>query len=729
MPKSLSKESLRAIVQAGLESSANYFGGQLQRRREKALDYYFGYPLGNEVAGRSTVVSTEVRDVIEGMLPGLLRPFTSAGDVVRFDPVGPEDEQAAEQATQYCNHVFKKMNSGFTLLHEGFKDALISGMGCFKVWWDEREEDVVEEYEGLSDEELTLLLDDADIEVVEHTLIIDDGVMPTTTNNVRVKRVRQDGRIRIDTVAPEDFFIDRQARTLEEAQFVAHRVKYHASDLLAMGYSKKQIEKIPSSTNEEFGTETQIREALDDSNFGDGGPSEDAHDPSRREIWLYECYIRADRNGDGISERLKILAAGSGSYEILDIEEVDAFPFAVLIPIPMPHRFFGMSLADQLFDIQEIKTQLWRQLLDNLFSMNHQRSEVVEGQVNMADMLNSRPGGVVRVKAPGMIKPLVTQPAGNQIVAALEYADVVEERRTGYSRLNQGMDVNALGNNTTATGVNALVGMAQQRVEMMARIFAEGGVKNLFRLIFKLVQQHQQREQMLRLRNEWVVIDPRTWASQMDLSISVGLGTGTHDQQLAQISSVLSTQHTIASEMGMGEGSLVTRGNIYRTLIRQAELAGVPAPEAYYTQPPEGPDPQPGPAPADRFMESQIQVEMAKIEAGREKVRTAHEHEMHKLEAEVLIKREEITARMEIEAAKLQASAEAGATKLEVEAALTRERIEADAVAGATTLEVRSEMERERLTRAEFEAQRNQNPMPGPMPDQMPDQMVDIGAG
>lgn len=683
--KRVSEEGLKAIIADGIRTSAGYQGGELQRRREKALEYYLGYPNGKEVEGRSSVLSTDVMDTVESMLPGLLKPFTAAGEVVRFDPVGPEDEAQADQATEYVNHVFLKKNNGFQLLHEGFKDALLSGIGVFYYYWDEREDVTRETYEGLPTEELVLLLADDNIEPVEHTER-DDGL-----HDVTIARTSQVGSVKIDTIAPEDFLIERKARFLEEANFVAHRVKTTASDLLAMGFSKAKVDSIQSHDEEDLSTERLLREGLDDSDFGNNSTGEDAFDDSRRQIWLYNCFVKTDRNGDGIAEIVNVLAAGSGSYEILDEQEVDDFPYACLIPIPMPHRFFGMSLADQLFEVQDIKTALWRSLLDNVYLSNNARHEVVEGQVNMNDMINSRPGGVVRVKAPGMINQLQSMPVAGQALSALEYADTVKENRTGVTKYNQGLDANSL--NQTATGVNLIMGMAQQRIEMIARLFAEGGIRDLFVGILKLVVQHQTRPEMVRLYNEWVPMDPRNWKTEYDITVNVGLGSGSQEQQVMVMNKILEIQREIASNMGMGQGSLVTRKNIYNSLKKMAEAAGLKDPASYFTPPaPDGSDePQPQPDPNVVFMQTQLEIEREKLSVKMQEMQTKHAHDMHelnarmdlereKMEMQMALEREKLAVSMEETAAKIAADAEAGSTKLQVQAALEREKAELAAV-------------------------------------------------
>jgi hypothetical protein len=691
--KKITKDTLKSIVADGIRSSAGYYGGELQRRREKALEYYLGYPMGTEVEGRSTVISTDVMDTIESMLPSLLKPFTGSGEVVKFEPVGPEDEETAEQATKYCNYVFLKDNPGVQILHEAFKDALLSGIGIFKTYYEDKKDVTSETYENLSMEEVTLLLADPEVEAVEHSyeeasadlgLFGDDEAPASTPENgysghtVKIRRTKTKGRCVVETVAPEDFYIERKARTLDEANFVASRTRYTASDLTALGYKQSLIDQIPALDEEDFSTEKLLREQIDDSDFGGSHTGPADHDPTRREIWLYDCYVKVDRNGDGIAEWVRVLAGGSGSYLILEEEEVDEPPFSTIVPIPMPHRFFGMSIADQTLMIQETKTALIRNLLDNIYLANNQRHEVVEGMVNMEDMLNSRPGGVVRVKNPGMVREMVTQPVGNQILSALQYADEMKEVRTGVTKHSQGLDQDSLNPNQTATGVQLMLTMSQQRIEMIGRLFADGGVKDLFKKVLKCVSKHQNQERVIRINNNWVPMDPRNWNTEYDVTVMVGLGHGNDEQRQMALTNILTAQKELAANMGFDSGSIVSRQNVYSALTDLVKEGGLENPDKYFTQPaPDGSDiPEPKPDANEMFMQAQMKIESDKLVIKREELQAEHQLKMMEMEQKLAIEREKISADMEQTAAKIAADAESGSTKLEVEAGLARERLE-----------------------------------------------------
>jgi hypothetical protein len=590
----MTESELKAILSAEIEDSIGHVGGELSEQRRKALDYYLGQPFGNEIEGRSKVVSTDVADTIEWILPSLLRIFTAGDDVVRYEPTGPEDEEVARQATEYANWIFTRDNPGFLILYTLFKDALLQKNGIGKVWWEETEEDQREVYRQKTPDEVQALLADPDVELIEareyraERIGIDPSgaivAMPVVFHDVTVKRRRRSGRVRVMPVPPDEFLISRRARTIEEAAFVAHRVRRSVSELLALGYDRKTVEALPDAGEDDPNGEERAR-----FDFDDTGDPAGSHGLNRamREVWITECYIRADWDGDGIAERRKITVGGTGD-EILDNEPWDGpLPFVSLTPIIMPHRFFGLSVADLVMDLQLIKSTILRQILDNLYLSNNGR-HVISDQVNLDDMLTVRPGGIVRLKSGAMpsqghVLPLDTPLVAAQAFPMLEYIDGIREGRTGVTRYNQGLHADTL--NKTASGINQIMTAAQQRVELIARVFAETGIKDLFRKILELVGKHQNAPRIIRLRNRWVPMDPRNWNTQMDLSINVGLGTGNRDQMLVHLQNLLGIQVQAIKLQGGVAGPIVTLENVYNTLAKLVENAGLKSVDAYFTAP------------------------------------------------------------------------------------------------------------------------------------------------
>jgi hypothetical protein len=412
-----------------------------------------------------------------------------------------------------------------------------------------------------------------------------------------------------------------------------------------MGYDRDLVGRLPGAEEDDPTGERRERFAIEDDLDRSAA---DSANRAMREVWITECYIRCDWDGDGIAERRKVTVAGSGQ-EILDNEPWDGpLPFVSLTPIIMPHRFFGLSVADLVMDLQLIKSTIVRQILDNLYLSNNGR-HVISEQVNLDDMMTARPGGIVRLKngalpGQGHIVPLDTPMVAAQAFPMLEYLDGVRENRTGVTRYMQGIDADSL--NKTATGISQIMTAAQQRVELIARVFAETGVKDLFRKILELVNRHQSAPRIIRLRNRWVPMDPRQWTTQMDVSIAVGLGTGNKDQTLIHLRSLLEIQVQAIRMQGGVDGPLVRLENVYNTLAKLVENAGLKSADAYFTDPaqrPPAPPPAPAapqPDPAMTAVQQQAQLAAARLAFDRQRAAADLALDQAKLAADIAMKRD-----------------------------------------------------------------------------------------
>ena len=566
---------LQSVLRAEFDDARDYHTNQLGNERQKAGDYYLGAKFGNEQEGRSSVVSTEVADTIEYVMPSLMRIFASTDEAVRFMPRGPEDVEAAEQASEYVNWVLNNENAGFTILHNWFKDALLNKMGVVKFWWDEKVETSTEEYEGLSDPEFALLVSDQAVEVVEHeqkvlqAAVVDpmSGVMVSpqiVSHEVTVRRRRKYGCIKVDNVPPEEFFANKRARSLEDARFVAHRVEMTASDLIAMGYDRDLVESKAGATSDlETDAERNRR-------FADLAKNDPADD-SQRTVLVTECYARVDYDGDGIAELRRIVCFGE-DMEVAANDPFDHIPFAVVSPILMPHKLVGRSLAELVMDLQLIKSTVLRQLLDNLYLSNNSRVVVVDGQVNLDDLLTNRPGGIVRSAAPGMVSPLSVPQIGQQAFGMLEYLDAVREQRTGINRASMGLDADKL-QSTTAIAVQAQMSASQGKIEMIARVFAETGMRALFKGLLHLATKYENRPKIIRLRGKFVPMDPRNWKTEYDVSVNVGLGTGQVQERMQALMMVLGKQEQLLQQLGL-QNPVVSPNQYLNTLKQLVQLAG-----------------------------------------------------------------------------------------------------------------------------------------------------------
>ena len=608
---------LRAILSNQIQNAVGFLGGELSESRRKSLEYYLGDRLGTEIDGRSQVVSTDVADTIESMLPGLLKVFTASDKVVSCEPVTGEDVGIAEQATAYLNHVFYKDNPGFKLLYNFFKDALIEKNGFLKVYWDDSEKAEHETYKNLTLAEKEALLDTKDdIELVEEEEIEDtvaaeqielakdqaelQGLDISQVNfpdpvlyNCKIKRISKTGKVKIESIPPEEFLINRTAKTIDDADFVSHKVLMTRSDIVQMGFSQEEVDELPRTENDIFNTEQDIRNQ-NVSNF----QTNVATDSSTEKVLVYESYIKYDYDEDGIAELRKVISAGDDGFKVLSNEPCDGVPFVSVTPIPMPHRFYGRSISELVEDIQLMKSTVMRQLLDNMYLTNNNRVAIMDGMVNMDDLLTTRPGGVVRTKQPPnqVMQPLQAQPISQQAFPLLSYLDSVREVRSGVSKQAQGLDPNTL-NAKTATGVNALMTQTQMRSELVARVFAETGVKDLFNKIFELMVKYQDKEQIIKLNNRYIPIKPTEWKDKFNITVTVGLGSGSTEQQQVMLNGILERQLQAFQLQGGKEMPMVNLKNIYNTLSKIVENSGLKNVDAYFVNPDVGKQMMAPPAP------------------------------------------------------------------------------------------------------------------------------------
>ena len=661
MPEQMDEYQLNSIVSSEIRDSLNHFDQEFSQERIRAMDFYLGEPMGNEVEGRSQVVSTEVSDTIEAIMPNLMRVFTANDKYVRFNARTAEDTERAEQISDYVNYVINHDNQGYKILYNWFKDALMFRLGVVKYYYDEQEDVREEEYENLNETELAALLSNPDMEVIgvieeEAGAYAEDEetgeMMPMDMSyslKVRVKESK--GKIRIENVPPEEFLVNRRATSLEEAHFVAHRTVMTVSDLVAMGYDRDVVEKYAGSysldVDEERSNRFQDLEAT---------TGIDAADPALAEVIYYECVMKVDYDGDGIAELRRICAIGEGADEILHNEPFDHVPFAVVTPIMMPHRLIGRSIYDMTEDLQVIKSTLLRQYLDSVYTSTLPRMGIVEGQVNIDDVLDGTAGGIIRMRQAGMVQPITGTPVGGEVRPLMDYIDNLKEQRTGMSKASQGLDANAL-QSTTASAISATVRGAQVKLESYARTMAETGVKDLFRGILHLVTKYDQKPRIIRLRNNFVPIDPREWHSEFDVVVQVGLGTADDEQKIAFLTQIAGKQEQILMQLG-ANNPVVTMSQYVNTLRSIAEIGGFKD--------------------ADQFFNSPEQIAMMEQQMAQQPPQQDQTAQAE-LQAEIAIKRERMMLEIELEREKMQMELELRRQELAAEAELRQLKAYTDA--------------------------------------------------
>jgi hypothetical protein len=655
----------QSIVRNEIEQSIGHYDTEYSQDRIDAMDYYLGEPFGNEQPNRSQVVSTEVSDTIEHIMPSLMRIFTQSDDYVSFTPKGPEDIAAAQQASDYVNWIINTDNRGFEIMHNWFKDALILKAGVVKTNWEESTEVATEEYEGLNEEELTILLADEEIEIVEQDVTIvgedmmlpDGNILPAPMMyDIKLRRTKTDGRVNVENVPPEEFLIESRAKSIEDANFVAHRTNMSVSDLVAMGYDRDEVEQYAGTSDLETSEERTSR-------FEDieTGSSHDSLDPVMRDVLVTESYIKSDYDGDGIAELRRVITVGN-SYHVLENEECDIVPFSLLSPVLMPHRAIGRSIAELVMDVQLIKSTLMRQLLDNIYNTNNARVVAVEGQVNLDDLMTNRPAGIVRVRQAGAVQPLQVSDVSSSVFPALNYMDSVREQRTGINKQSMGLDADAL-QSTTATAVAAMQSAQQGKIEMIARVFAETGVRRLFRNILHLVTKYQNKEKIIRLNNNFVPIDPREWSHMYDVQINVGLGTAQKDQQIAFLMQTAAKQEQTLMQMGMNN-PLVTMSQYRNTLAKITELSGFKDANQFWSSPQE--------------IEAKMQQQAQAAQQKGNQPTPEMQMEMQKAQQDIELKKQKMQMEFELEREKMAAELELRRQELEFERQLRIEKLRSD---------------------------------------------------
>jgi len=618
---------LQSIITQDLTDAVSYVDSDLSPTRAKGTEYYRGDLFGNEVEGNSKVVAMEVRDTVSAMLPSLMRVFFNSENVVEFTPRGPEDVQGAQQATDYANYIFQNDNPGFLTTYAIFKDALVRKCGIAKFWWEDEERVRIEEYTGLDEPTLQILMQEpgADVQIVmsypdpsvdEMQMTTVDPmtgqpvVMPAPmVHDVQIKRITKDGRIRIMAVPPEELLLDRRARSFDDATIIAHRQMATVADLIAMGYDEDEIEENLSTTDLDSNDEYLARQPLS-TTFG----TNDAANPMMRRVLYVEAYSRVDYDGDGIAELRKVCCMGAG-YKVVRNLPASYIPFADFPCDPEPHTspLEAMSIFDITRDLQEIKSEILRNTLDSLAQSIHPRTAVVEGQVNIDDVLNNETGAIIRMRAPGMVQPLTTPFVGQAAFPMMEYMDQIKEDRTGMSKAAMGLNADALQSSTKAA-VNATISASQGRIELTARILAEG-MKKLFKGILFLVTTHQDKARMVRMRNEWVQIDPRGWDAGMDANINIALGNGDTNERLQALMMILAKQEQILQQLGPSN-PLVTPQQFSNTLRKIVELSGFKDASSYFQDIPADyvPPAPPAPKPTPEEILAQVQAESIKAD-------------------------------------------------------------------------------------------------------------------
>ena len=548
------------------------------------LSYYLGRPNGTEIEGRSQLTSTDVADSIEWLMPQIMKSFTQNNEVVTFDPINANDEKQAELESEFVYDVLMKQNNGFVLIHQFVKDALMQRNGLLKVYYEEKEEQQTYTYSGLTDDQLAMIAADQNTELMELETesYIDEMGNPVNQHDVKIVITENCGNICIDPVAPEEWRINLQHNSIDasNARFTCHIVAKTASDLYEEGCSLDIIEDLQRAdlirTSYRFnyqGETTLVPSTLED-------------DPNKL-LEIGECFMFLDVNGDGISERVKITVAGvNPCVKVLSVEEIDSSPWITTTGILMSHKFQGLSIYDRIKTIQDHKTAVIRNWQDNFYLQNNQRTVIVDGEVNIDDLLVSRPGGIIRANSLQSIMPIQTPVMGDAAFSMLNYLDGLRASRTGVSA-NGTASPQDIGGAIGSIGADRIMTATEELAGLIVRVIAETGIKPLCTKIRDLSVKHIDSVQDFQFRGQWEKVNPSTWPKRTKSTVRIGTGSGDTRSKLMAIQQVQQLQAQIFQMPGQ---ALVNQTKAYAAINDFCKLSGLQGAEKYFVDPssPEG---------------------------------------------------------------------------------------------------------------------------------------------
>lgn len=654
--------------------------GELQTERADALDYYKGKHEGAiardlpALPNRSSVVSTDVSNAVETALPELIDIFTGGEDTITIKPQGMEDIEAAKQETDYLRHILFQQNDGWVILYTGFKDALISKTGLFSFEWYGQPE--YEEYTTLASEPQIEEIVDQGNELIE---MVDSGTVNVRNFpvfKVTFRKIISDGHVCVRNVAPENFAVSPETVGLADSNYCVERRSDTRQNLIDQGYDKDLVMKLDRDEIDE--TERMARDTVNEETNRDEGA-----DALTETVDILIHYVRLDIEGTGRPQIWRIVTGNDESIE-LEREKRSMIQYAAITPYPMTHRFYGQSLADKLIQTQKWKTTVTRQVNDHLYFSNNQRQEVkfagVVPGVTIEQLTDNSPGQPVITQDGNSLKPIQNGSLGVDVMGLLEYVNVDAEMRTGIVRNAQGLKPDTM--HETADGANMLLTMSQKRIRMMARLFAETGLRYLFMGIHDLARQNATMKDTIELRNEWVDIDPSSWKRRKDFNIKIGIGSGGKEATLMALREWRGVLASLVEAQGGMEGPLVTPQNIYNSAVSYGEALDIKDARLQITNPEkaaaekaakgetEQPEVPPEVQVAMMEMEIEKQTSAAKIQLETEKAKTQAAIDMAKAKEQAALNRQNLEAELELErmraAAKLEIERQEAAAKLQL---------------------------------------------------------------
>ena len=578
--KKMDDDEVQSIAKDALDSAISFVESEIAEDRIKSQRYFEGEVDIGQEDGRSKIVATKVRDTIRAIKPSLMRVFLSSENPVEYVPTSQEDVAGAEQATKYAHWKFQQLD-GYRLLNDAIHDALVKKTGVIKIWWEDNKEAEIHSYTNVTEEEMLAIVNDENVTVLEHSTEVEIEMnemgieIEVPMHSLKISYEKRTGNLQMESVPPEEFIVDRNAKSVDDAHIVAHRTEMRVSDLVQMGYDFEEISNLSGLSSDDTYTDS---EAFERKGY-EQDEEEHMADPSMKKVSVTEAYMKIDKEGTGVAIMYKLLLAG-GDDKLLECEPYGEVPFAVFEVDPEPHTFFGRSVADLLMNDQDSSTAMLRGMMDNVALTNSPRQGYVQGQVNVDDLMNNEIGGLVRMKSPQALVDIATPFVAGQVLTAMQYMDDAVEAKSGVSRASMGLDPDAL-QNTSATAARLQAQQGSAQIEVMARNIAEGGMKRLFKLLLHLMVENSCEETMMRLHGQFQPVDPRIWNTDMDMTVNVGVGTGQEGEKHAALSQALQMQMQIWSQYGNGNG-LVTMTGIRNTLGDMLALQGVRNVDRYF---------------------------------------------------------------------------------------------------------------------------------------------------
>ena len=630
--KKLDDENIVTLLDDCIGRSVGYSNSELSVERSKVIDYYNGVLPRPMHDGNSKYVSLDVYDAVESLRASLLETFSSGNQNVKFAPQNGEDVEMAQVCTQYTDYVMHRQNDLYSIMSGAIFDGLVARVGVVKVFWHESMEYDYEEFEDLTEDELDFLLAQDGVDLVEDDE--DDLGLHTGTISIEVDT----SQVVIENIAPEEFLIEAQAKSLDDVGFCAHRTKKTLSELRQLGYDEDKIEKIGEHNDVDMETDPEVLARFENTGNGRAFSSDDYQDQVRT-VMVYEAYIMLDVEGTGEAELYRVVKAGN---QMLEKSKATRRPFVAFCPLPIPHAFFGTNYSAKIIATQNARTVLTRSILDHAMIANNPRYMVLKGSLtNPKELIESRVGGIVNTTRPDAVTPMLQAPLNPFVFQTIQMLDEDKEDTTGVSRMSQGINKDALSHQNSAAMVEQLATMSQQRQKIIARNFASQFVKPLFQEVYLLCVENESEEKIVDLAGKYIAVNPRAWKDKRDVVIEMHLGYGEQQKEAekyVQLHGMLSTDPNLAAMYGPE--------NQYELAKKIMVMSGIKDVDSYLTNPADLPEPQPDPGEElqKQMLQQQMELQERQTAVGEMKLQVEqqiaqmkHDIEMAKLENQLAI--------------------------------------------------------------------------------------------